>query len=264
MQVGTNTHSISFSNSEIDNLAAMRLAQEPWRWRKAILASKMTAGAKVAAFAVAEFVNRKSGKCFASYQTIAETCGMTERGVRAAVAALKAAGLLRVVQRGCKQTNLIYLALPVTVMDAGSDRHGCVGVTGTTMPPNLREEPLREDNLTDRPSLELPVEATAEIHAFDEKARKPEIPIETADSPIRRGSSDHAAYCWITAAAVEMLGVEPKLPDGRFLDQIIWETIPADRRAIMVQRNRRGILMRSEVAEVVRGLGLAQAHQRAA
>lgn len=264
MQVGTKTRNENFSNSEIENLASMRLSAEPWRWRKAILASKLTPGAKVAAFAILEFVNRKSGKCFASYQTIAGMCSMTERGVRAAVSALKAAGLIRVVQRGCKQTNLIYLALPVTVTAAQGDRHDHARVTGTTMPPNLREEPLREDNLTDRPSLELPVSATAEIHAFEGKARKPDRPSETTDSPIRRGNSDHAAYCWITAAAVRMLGCGPKLPDGRFLDRIIWESIPADRRAVMVERNRRGLLMHSEVAEVVRSLDLGLAHQRAA
>lgn len=265
MQVGTNTRRINFSNSEIENLAAMRLAQEPWRWRKAILAAYLTPGTKVAAFAILEFVNRRSGRCFASYQTIAASCGLKERMVRAAVAALKAAGLARVVQRGCKRTNLIYPALPaVTVMDPQSDRHDHAAVTVTAMPPNLREEPQRENNLTDRPSLELAVSETAELHTFGKKEESKEIPIETTDRPIRRGNSDHASYCFITAEAVKMLGFGAKLPDGRYADRTIWESLPADRREIMVQRNRKGLLMASEVAEAVRGIILAPTNQRAA
>jgi hypothetical protein len=133
----------------------MRLAQEPWLWRKAVLATDLTAARKVAAFALLEFVNRKSGYTFASQETIAETCGLTERGFRAAVVALKKAGFLRVVRRGKEESNLMYLELPVTGTavpvndtvtgtDVQSDRHGGDKVTGTTMPPNLRLEPLKE------------------------------------------------------------------------------------------------------------------------
>jgi hypothetical protein len=77
----------------------MRLSAEPWRWSDAILAADLTAGTKVAAFALLKFVNRKDGRAFASEETIAKACGMTERGVRAAIAALKAAGFVRVVRR---------------------------------------------------------------------------------------------------------------------------------------------------------------------
>jgi DNA-binding transcriptional ArsR family regulator len=263
MQVGTKSQSGNFSNGEIDNLTSMRLSAEPWRWRAAVLKADLTPGTKVAAIALIEFINRKSGRTFASHQTIAETCGMTERGVRAAIAALKKAGLIRVVRRGRMQTNLMYLDIPVTGMAVQSDRHDGDRVTGTAMPPNLREEPLR-DNLPDRPSLELPVEEAAGIVSFDEGRSK--TPTETTDKPVGPAFSEHGAYCRITAAAVRLLRFDscPKLPDGRYLDRAIWDAIPAERRSCMVQRAMKGRLMTSEVAEVVRGLALAQAYQRAA
>ena len=264
MQNGTNTQRINSSNTIIDDLASIRLSAEPWRWRKVILAADLTAGAKVAAFAILEFMGRKTGYCFPSYQTIASTCGMTERGVRAAVCALKAAGFLRVVQRGCKQTNRYYLALPVTGMDAQGDRHDHDGVTVTTMTPNLCSEPLKEENLTDRPSSELLVRETAERHAIGKMVE--ETPTEPADRVIPRCYSDHMAYCRITAAVIREAGYEkcPKLPDGRYLDLAIWEKLPDDQRAIMTQRARKGVLRLSEVAEAVRHAGIQLTHQRAA
>jgi hypothetical protein len=140
---------------EIENPSSIQLALEPWRWRKAVLAADLTAGTKVAAIALLEFVNRKDGRAFASEETIAKACGMTERGVRAAIAALKVAGFIRVVRRGRMQSNLVYLSLPVTGMavtvndtvtgmDLQSDRHDHDKVTGMTMPPNLRREPKTE------------------------------------------------------------------------------------------------------------------------
>ena len=145
MQISTETQTAASRNSQIENLSSMRLSAEPWRWSDAVLAADLTAGTKVAAFALLKFINRKDGRAFASEETIAKACGMTERGVRAAIAALKAAGFVRVVRRGRMQSNLVYLALPVTGtvrevtgMDVPSDRHDHDKVTGMAMPPNLR------------------------------------------------------------------------------------------------------------------------------
>ena len=254
MQIGTKHYQSTLVNDNVENLAAIRLAQEPWRFRKAVLKAKLSTGARLVAVAVLEFVNRKSGCCFASEAKIAEECGFTERGVRRAIAELRDAGWLRVVRRGVKLSNLIYPTLPVTGTNEQSDRHQTVEVTGTTVPPNLREEPLR-DNHTDRPIVELPDGPTAEILPFD--GRKEEV-LDPSDSPIRRAISDHAAYCYISAAAVMLLGRQnsPKLPDGRFLDRAIWDALPAETRLEMTAKARRGRLMRSEVAVAIRGLNV--------
>ena len=254
MQVGTKHHQSTLVNDNIEDFGAIRLAQEPWRFRKAVLKADLPMGAKIVAVAIIEFVNRKSGQCFASEKTIGESCGLTERGVRKAISQLKDAGWLRVVRRGVKRTNLIFPLLPVTGTAEHGDRHQQVIVTGTTVPPNLREEPLR-DNHTNRPIEELPESHTAEILCFD--GRKEEASDPT-DSPIRRAINDHAAYCYISAAAVMLMGRQnsPKLPDGRFLDRVIWEAIPASTRSVMTEKARKGRLMRSEVAEAIRTVDL--------
>lgn len=263
MQTGTKSYQATVSNTEIDDLSAMRLSAEPWRWRKAILGADLTAGAKVAAFAILEFINRKSGRSFASYATIAKSCEMTERGVRAAVAALREAGFVKVVRRGKRETNFIYLADPVTVTAAQGDRHGHDKVTVTTMTPNLRDEPLR-DNLTDRPTSELLVRETAEVLAFEGKETNTDRPSDPDESPIGRVHNEHMAYCRITASAIRSLGLDPKLPDGRFIDRAIWEALPIEPRSLMVQKAIKGCLMPSEIAGAVRGLDLVRAYQRAA
>ena len=71
---------------------------------------------------------------------------MTERGVRAAIAALKAAGFVRVVRRGRMQSNLVYLALPVTCTAGQVTGMACRRVTGMAMPPNLRTSERTSEN----------------------------------------------------------------------------------------------------------------------
>ena len=200
----------------------------------------LTAGTKVAAFALLKFVNRKDGRAFACEETIAKACGMTERGVRAAIAALKAAGFVRVVRRGKMQSNLVYLALPMTGidkqvigMDAQSDRHDHDKVTGMAMPPNLRIEPLTEplrDNLPERPTSELSVE-DASKKSFDGKEEKKDLDRsqDSIDLPLPRVSDEHVAYVRISRAAINLMGWDtgscPKMPDGRYADQAIWGAI---------------------------------------
>lgn len=261
MQDGTKTRLETDSNAEIHDLAAIRLSQEPWRWRKAILASKLPAGTKIAALAIVEFVNRKSGHCFASYETIAQTCDMTERGVRAAVLRLREAGLIRVVQRGAKRTNMIFLALPVTGTAQSSDRHHGDKVTVTTVPPNLRDN-LLERTFTDRLSLELPASDPAKVLAFDK-----EVPKTTTDHVVRAADSAAAATTTIGTVAIQVLGYDldcPKCPDGRYLDRVIVESLPRAILANLVQKNRSGLLMRSDVAEAVLGAGFAPRAREAA
>ena len=64
MQTSTETQKAASRNSQIENLSSMRLSAEPWRWSDAILAADLTAGTKVAAFALLKFVNRKDGRAF--------------------------------------------------------------------------------------------------------------------------------------------------------------------------------------------------------
>jgi hypothetical protein len=154
------------------DLSSLRLAQEPWRWRKAVLGAKFTAGVKVALIAYLEFVNRKEGCAFASYRAVAEICGLTERAVRAAVAAAKSVGFLKVIKRRFNGPNIVALALPqgaaetVTSMPDSQDepasscpsnRHSHDGASGTHMPDNLRLQPSTGTSLN-------PIESSSTIY----------------------------------------------------------------------------------------------------
>ena len=120
----------------VEPIVSHRLARERWRWRSALLASNLTPGVKVAGFAIAEFVNQKTGLAFPTYLTIAKRCAMTERGVRQAVKELIRAGFLTAKKTRFKGPNDLRLALPRDIQ-SGTAMPDCDGPqTGTVVPLN--------------------------------------------------------------------------------------------------------------------------------
>lgn len=259
---------VASGNNNIHNLQALRLAREPHDWRKRLLASDLPAGTKVAGFAIAEwFINRASGYCFAGHQTMADKCGMTRRGIQDAIRRLVEAGFLRVEKRGFQQTNRTYLALPQMHVGALADARGDVHQMHVVTCTEPMTEPTSKNNLTASTESVTSREDDAGFRRkCDEEAESKAPTSQITDTPIRRGSDEHAQRCFIGTAAVKILGhIQcPKVPDGRYLDRAIIESIPADVLESMIQKGRKGRLMLSDVAAVLAWLPLAQSYQQAA
>jgi hypothetical protein len=119
---------------------SIELASKSWQWRKRLLASEYTTGVKLAGIAIAEFVNHKSGKGWASQTAIAELCRMKVRTIRHAFSVLKDGGFFVLLKRKFRSSNEYALALPPE------------GVTGTSMPGSAKPKSARRRRKPASPS----------------------------------------------------------------------------------------------------------------
>jgi hypothetical protein len=117
----------------VEPIASHRLAREPWVWTEALLASSEAPGVKVVGFAIATFINRKTGIAFPTYAKVVPRCAMTERGVRRGVHRLKEGGWLSVKKTRFKGPNEIRLALPSNVQ-SGTAVPNSSAQSGTAVP----------------------------------------------------------------------------------------------------------------------------------
>src|ERR671921_812904 len=73
---------------------------DKWLFAKMVIFDPaLSSSAKCVAVAILEWRNDKSGRCFPSYETIGECCGLKRRMVYNAVQELKAAGWLDYTSR---------------------------------------------------------------------------------------------------------------------------------------------------------------------
>ncbi|MGN7829605.1 helix-turn-helix domain-containing protein [Agrobacterium radiobacter] len=77
------------------------------------MASDLPASSFRVALAIVDtFVNRKTGACFPSLETIAATCGLSVSGAKKGISALRDAGLIYTEKRRFNGSNTILLCLP--------------------------------------------------------------------------------------------------------------------------------------------------------
>lgn len=88
------------------------LSREPHLWRKALMATDLPASSFRVALAIVDtFVNRKTGACYPSLETIATTCGLSVSGAKKGLSALREAGLVHTEKRRFNGSNSILLCL---------------------------------------------------------------------------------------------------------------------------------------------------------
>ncbi|OCJ38043.1 helix-turn-helix domain-containing protein [Agrobacterium tumefaciens] len=98
--------------SVLRNEQHLALAREPHIWRKALMASDLPASSFRVALAIVDtFVNRKTGACYPSLETIAATCGLSVSGAKKGISALRDAGLIYTEKRRFNGSNTILLCL---------------------------------------------------------------------------------------------------------------------------------------------------------
>ncbi|WP_320202403.1 helix-turn-helix domain-containing protein [Agrobacterium rosae] len=91
----------------------LALSQEPHIWRKALMATDLPASSFRVALAIVDiFVNRRTGACFPSLETIAATCRLSVSGAKKGLSALREAGLIFTEKRRFNGSNTILLCLP--------------------------------------------------------------------------------------------------------------------------------------------------------
>lgn len=204
------------SDGRVERLEARRLAARPWEWRKRALASPFTPGVKLAAIAIAEFINRDSGVAWPTWGTVARSCGLSERQIRNGFAVMKEAGFFVVRRRRFRDANEIELALPPSQPGTAmpdcdppkaartrrSNRHVDATETGTPMPPNLLSEPSKE------PSLQV------------DDAKE-------GEALVRRVTGQRCASALIGTSAALLLGYGPSdRMEGQYLDAWILSRVP--------------------------------------
>jgi hypothetical protein len=224
------------------------------------------AGLKVG-FALAEiFLSAKSGGAYPSYSAIAQKTGLTERGVRAGVAALVRQQFLRVKKRGFSQSNLFKLQLPkaihsVTAMpDCGEDipspvcpsiRHGHDDQSVTAVTANL---PTKSSQI--EPSYKAKVLTDEEVHQLDR-------PLPTGH--IQRCREDRKAEILITSSACRWLGYtleDSRCGDGRYADEMVRQELPAVVLDSLKAKCAAGTLSEREVAVAVIAAGIYGRHAK--
>ncbi|NHT77532.1 helix-turn-helix domain-containing protein [Rhizobiaceae bacterium CRRU44] len=95
------------------------LAKTPWLWQEAMMSADLPASAFRVALAILKFINRESGRCFPSFETIAAATTLSVAGVRKGVAALRKAGFLVTTKSGFNRSLDYQIQLPTAEMDAG-------------------------------------------------------------------------------------------------------------------------------------------------
>ncbi|MBO0129924.1 helix-turn-helix domain-containing protein [Agrobacterium burrii] len=99
--------------SVLRNEQHLALSREPHIWRKTLMASDLPASSFRVALAIVDtFVNRKTGACYPSIETIAATCGLSVSGAKKGLSALREAGLIYTEKRRFNGSNTIILCLP--------------------------------------------------------------------------------------------------------------------------------------------------------
>jgi hypothetical protein len=259
------------------------LAHSPWEWRKLLLLTKLSPGVKVVGFAIADwFLNRNEALCYPTYETIAARCDMTERGVRAAVAALVEAGFLtkkKVKFRGPNRLRLSLsqqvaqsvTALPLwlcgtAVTDSEparpcrTIRHDDDAQTGTAMTVNLSLEPSLEPSTID--SI-LEASDDGYLPGIDYGSIDPSAP--WPDGLVRRANSTQDPMTFIGRAAISIQGFKlghnlpsPKIGD-RFADEALMALFPKPALAEMARRCRAGTLKQRHVAMALQALSAPRA-----
>jgi hypothetical protein len=122
----------------IEPIASHRLAREPWLWLEPLLASKssrLKPGVKLVGFAVAQFVNKKTGVAFPGNDAIAPRCAMAEDTVRKHVAVLIREGWLTAEKTKFRGSYDLRFTLPSNGL-SGTAMPDSDTQSGTVMPDN--------------------------------------------------------------------------------------------------------------------------------
>jgi hypothetical protein len=218
----------------VENLQAHRLARHPWEWRKRVLAGPHTAGIKLAAIAIAEFINRESGCAWPTWATVATSCGMSERQIRNGFAAMKAAGFFAVRRRRFQGANEVELALPADE------------VTGMVMPGTAKAKPARRR----RGKRHDVAKATVTVMPL-------ELTTEPSSEPLVRRASNEGATTVVGCAAAELLGyVRQDRVEGQFPDAWILSRIPDATLTELRARCAAGKLTEAALLDVLHRLNI--------
>lgn len=236
----------------IANLQAHRLARQPWEWRKQVLAGPFTIGVKLAAIAIAEFVNRQSAVAWPTWATVGASCGLSERQIRNAFAETKAAGFFVVRRRRFQGPNEVELALPAT------------DVTGMAVPVTAERKAARRRLSKRHPDVEVtgtPVPLEPSIEPSTEPSRA----IEDVDCGplVRRASNYEGAKAVVGGAAAALLGYSRSdRPDGEFADTWILSRIPEETLTELRTRCVAGSLTEAALLTTLRQLDIAPRAER--
>jgi hypothetical protein len=219
-----------------------------WMWFRFVAAHKIGAGAKLIAWALADHINRESGKAWPSHDTIAAKTGVSSRQVRNGLRFLNEAAQLIAIERrgGGISRTCVYALRQLDEAKAHEDKRSTKpGNQLPSEPGNNRSNPeipsIEPGNLRStevpRISYNLKTDLTTEPnkkYLIDDHHILPSIDYsmltgaeELPGGYVTYGGGDHAALVYTTRYAVRYLGYVPDdRPNGMAADQFIAQLFP--------------------------------------
>ena len=252
-----------------------------FEWRRAVLRSReLSPATKLVAVAIAEPLIKKpslNGDA-AKYGVLAGACGLTERGVRASIASLVTAGYLAAHKRGFGASNTLTLTRPQSVtamtdweaanpsppcrIEEPPIRHGHDGQSGMELSPirhghdGLERKNLQEEER--KGTLARPEGLREEVETPPPSANwLKEMGWELPEGFVAKGTDGAGARARIGQAAVQILGLPPKI-GSEFADALVLAHLDqAGVLARMIGQCQRGTLAKVEVLSAMVALGIA-------
>lgn len=226
-----------------------------WEWRKAVRhRTDLSLGVKNVANEIAEGAP-KSKVIFgnpARYETIAEGCGMTESGVRKAIAALVREGYLEVKKRGFGEPNTITLRRPQSVPARTDWEAANPPRPGRTIRPARDRQSVPTGTVYVREQLNNTKNNNRPLPRPDDF--QGEIP----DGLVRKADPDSIVGI-LGGAACRLLGINhpSEKIDGHYPDRWILAKIDAEILDELTRRCVAGTLSRADLLLTLHALGIA-------
>lgn len=165
--------------------------------------------------AIGTFTNRLGGNVWASVNTLAKACNLSERTVQRALPALLKAGYLRGVMRPGR-TNLYEV-----VLDRGVTQESLGGDTGVTPPPTAQSPKRVKENDTLNDLRSFALQVTKAIFAVYPKRDTPHLfppALRAVTECLKQGASPERM---VNAASLYAQEVQRKQTEPRFVRTIV-------------------------------------------